>query len=128
MVISTNSTSDGKQVFIVDPCAVLLESKPGDPQFTVFAQQRLKKRGLPLKQNYMGTKDDVLYCERNDRIVLLQEDNGILVLKKGKRCASHMKTVGSLAELLKDIEAGKASPIVDGSLKHYIPLPGWKER
>ena len=80
MVVSTNSTHDVKPVFIVDSCAVLLETQPGDAQFTVFAQQRLKKRGLPLKQKYMSTKDDVLYCEHNDRIVLLQEDNGILVL------------------------------------------------
>ena len=125
MVISTNSTPDGKPVFIVDPCAVLLETKPGDVEFTVFAQQRLKKRGLPLKQNYMDTRDDVLYCETNDRYVLLHEDNGILVLRKGKRTASHMKAIGNLAALLDDIEAGKASPIVDGIIKHYAP---WSER
>jgi hypothetical protein len=85
MVVSTNSTHDGKPVFVVDPQAVLLESASGDSEFTVFAQQRLKKRGLPLKQNYMQTKDDVLYCERSDKVVLLSEHNGILVLKKGQK-------------------------------------------
>ena len=76
----------------------------------------------------MGTKDDVLYCELNQRYVLLHEDNGILVMKKGRRTASIMKSIGNLAELLGDIEAGKASPLVDGSLKHYAPWPGKKRR
>jgi hypothetical protein len=75
---------------------VLLESAPSDSEFTVFAQQRLKKRGLPLKQNYMQTNDDFLYCERSDKVVLLSKHNDILVLKKGKQTASHLKSVGNL--------------------------------
>jgi hypothetical protein len=74
IVVRTNQTNDGSQVFIIDPKGVLLESdSSSDNELTLFAQQHLKALGVPLNQQFMDEEDDVLLCSRTKRVILLSE-------------------------------------------------------
>ena len=68
----TTNTENGVPKYLIDPQGVWIKKKPGDPSLRVFAQQRMKMMGLPLKQSFNGTKDDVLLCERTGNIVRLE--------------------------------------------------------
>ena len=119
VAISTNQTSNGKPVFIIEPNGVLIDTEPGASEFTVFAQQRLKSLGLPLRQCHAGTDDDVLLCLRTKRTINLSTQGGIQVLKRGKRLATSITSIRNHQRLIADIADKKISPVVSASLKTY---------
>ena len=121
VAISTNETCDGKPAFIIDPNGVLIDKEPGASEFTVFAQQRLKSLGLPLRQCHENTDDDVLLCLRTKRTINLSTQGGIQVLKRGKRLATSITSIRNYRRLISDIAEQKVSPVVSASLKKYHP-------
>ena len=117
--LKTNRTTDGSSCYLVDPQGVWIKkSNPDEPSLRVFAQQRFKAMGLPLKQNHNGSKDDVLVCEHTGTKIKLETRNGILVLSTIKN-AQALGGVENIELLIDDIAKGRHGPVVDGNLKRY---------
>ncbi len=71
---STKAVIEPKGIYLVNPSA----------EFRILGQQRMKKQGLNLIQDYDEAGSDVLKCKRSDLILPLEEGEGILLLRTFK--------------------------------------------
>jgi hypothetical protein len=70
---------DGKKKAVIEPRGIYLDSAPS--QFRILGQQKMKKRGVTLIQDYDDAGGDILKCKRSGTVLPLLEEGGILLMK-----------------------------------------------
>ena len=93
---------DGRSKAIIEPNGIYLRNPPA--KFRIVGQQRMKKKGITLIQDYDEAGSDILKCKRSGTVLpLVEEGGGILLLKTFKYQPSEemRKQLLSYAEKLK---------------------------
>jgi hypothetical protein len=70
---------DGSIKVVIEPKGIYLENQSAE--FRILGQQRMKRQGLNLIQDYEDTGRDVLKCKRSGSVLPLEEKEGILLLR-----------------------------------------------
>ncbi len=78
MLVSTLD-SEGRQTFMVDPAGVLVESSENQSRLRIYGQQRMKKFGYHVVQDFSSGEDYLNY--RDLRKIPLTTMNGILMVE-----------------------------------------------
>jgi hypothetical protein len=78
MLVSTRD-SEGRETFIVDPSGVLVESNKVQARLRIYGQQRMKKCGFHVVQDFYSGEDYLNY--RDLRKIPLVTMNGILMVE-----------------------------------------------
>ncbi len=71
---------DGKAKAIIEPKGVYLADPPA--RFRILGQQKMKKKGITLIQDYDDEGSDILKCKTSGAVLPLEEGQGILLLFK----------------------------------------------
>jgi len=100
--------ANGRKVMLIDPEGVYVLKGRNEPGFAVFSQQRMKRFRLNLIQGHDGNLGDVLICGLTGRVIPLETENGILVL----RIVRHGGMVNGQA-VLPNIMCGNISAAVE---------------
>jgi hypothetical protein len=89
---------DGKIKAVIEPKGFYYLKNP-TAKFRILGQQRMKKKGVSLIQDYGGEGTDILKCKRSGSgsVLPLEEGRGILLLKTFKH-----KPDGELKDKLQD--------------------------
>jgi hypothetical protein len=69
----------GNQVFMMDPAGVYVKGSATQSRMRILGQQRMKRFGFHVVQDYLSNKDHLIY--RNKVVIPLTEQNGILMVK-----------------------------------------------
>jgi hypothetical protein len=78
MLVSTLD-SEGRQTFMVDPAGVLVESNENQSRLRIYGQQRMKKFGFHVVQDFSSGEDYLNY--RDLKKIPLTTTNGILMVE-----------------------------------------------
>jgi hypothetical protein len=70
---------EGKVKAIIEPKGVYLADSPA--RFRILGQQKMKKKGITLIQDYDDEGTDILKCKRSGTVLPLEEGQGILLLR-----------------------------------------------
>ena len=78
MIVSTLD-SKGNKVFMWDPAGVLIQGGANQSRMRILGQQRMKRFGFHVVQEYSTQKDHLIYRDRIN--IPLTENNGILMVQ-----------------------------------------------
>ena len=78
MIVSAIDTY-GNQIFMLDPAGVLIKSSDDQAKLRIIGQQRMKRFGFTIVQDYATDEDRLIY--RDDIHIRLTTINGILMMK-----------------------------------------------
>jgi hypothetical protein len=98
---------------LVHPNGILASSSEGSSEFRLASAIQLKKRGV----RYLGGKfneGDIIECVRSGTRLPASEVDGILTLKT-EGFASELENCDELRRLVRDIDGGLESPLIDVS-------------
>ena len=73
---------DGKTKALIEPKGLYLENPSA--RFRIVGQQRMKRQGLNLIQDYDDEGTDILKCKRSGGVLPLEEGDGLLLLRTFK--------------------------------------------
>ncbi len=71
--------SEGNKVFMWDPAGVLIKGGENQARMRILGQQRMKRFGFHVVQEYSTSKDHLIY--RNKINIPLTENNEILMIQ-----------------------------------------------
>ncbi len=78
MLVSTLD-EEGRQTLMLDPAGVLIESSASQTRLRIFGQQRMKRFGYYVVQDWASNKDALHY--KGSVRILLETNRGILMVK-----------------------------------------------
>ena len=88
MVVTVQLPQYGKQVLMVDPQGVYVT---GGSRLRIFSKSRLRAFGLVVRATGKITDAETLVCIRSGRVIPLEEDNGITVVRTVAKDARNYK-------------------------------------
>ena len=71
--------SEGKKIFMWDPAGVLIKGGENQSRMRILGQQRMKRYGFHVVQEYSTSKDHLIYRDKIN--IPLTENNGILMIQ-----------------------------------------------